>query len=185
VNARSFVIMVIIPLILAEVGPWCGWLASRLLPCAARLRYGNTERATVRLQEWSADLNDIPGQLTKLTYAAGQCLAGSAAYAQRTTKRHALSKQTKPDRAPRSEPGVASTLVAGAEAAAIRHFHTSAVISALRTLPAPQREALVLRYYLDLSEGQIAAAMKTSTAMVQDYTVQAKGALRRALLQDR
>jgi hypothetical protein len=43
VTAKDFVLAVIIPLALAEIGPWCGWLAARLLPSAAKLRYGNTE----------------------------------------------------------------------------------------------------------------------------------------------
>ena len=85
-TAKDILLAVIIPLALAEVGPWCGWLAARLLPLAAKLRYGDTERAAVRLQEWSCDLNDIPGQLTKLVYAAGQLAAGSAVSAGRKTR---------------------------------------------------------------------------------------------------
>src|SRR5262244_2895688 len=42
-----------------------------------------------------------------------------------------------------------------AEHGAIALFERSAVISALRTLPARQREALVLRFYADMSEAQI------------------------------
>src|SRR5690349_7600372 len=87
VTAKDFLLVVIIPLILAEVGPWCGWLAARILPWAAKLRYGNTERSAVRLEEWSGDLDDIPGQLTKLAYASGQFTAGSLAFARRKVKR--------------------------------------------------------------------------------------------------
>lgn len=85
-TAKDILLAVIIPLLLAEAGPWCGWLAARLLPLAARLRYGETERAAVRLEEWSADLGGIPGQLTKLAYAVGQLAAGSAVSARRKTK---------------------------------------------------------------------------------------------------
>jgi GntR family transcriptional regulator len=85
-TAKDIVLAVIIPLALAEVGPWCGWLAAKLLPWAAKLRYGDTERAAVRLEEWSDDLDDIPGQLTKLAYAVGQLAAGSAVSARRKTK---------------------------------------------------------------------------------------------------
>jgi hypothetical protein len=87
VTAKDILLAVIIPLILAEVGPWCGWLAARLLPWAARLRYGDTDRAAVRLEEWSGDLGDIPGQLTKLAYAIGQLGAGSAVHARRKLNR--------------------------------------------------------------------------------------------------
>lgn len=85
-TAKDILLAVIIPLILAEFGPWCGWLAARLLPTAAKLRYADSQRAAVRLEEWSGDLSDIPGQLTKLTYASGQLLAGTAAAAQRKAK---------------------------------------------------------------------------------------------------
>jgi Uncharacterized conserved protein (DUF2075) len=87
VTVKDIVLAVIIPLALAELGPWCGWLAARIMPLAVRLRYGDTERAAVRLEEWSEDLNDIPGQLTKLAYAVGQLAAGSVASARRKTAR--------------------------------------------------------------------------------------------------
>ena len=86
-TAKDILLAVIIPLALAELGPWCGWLAARVLPLAAKLRYGDTERAAVRLEEWSGDLNDIPGQLTKLAYAFGQLAAGSVVSARRKTAR--------------------------------------------------------------------------------------------------
>jgi len=42
VTAKDILLVVIIPLALAEFGPWCGWLAARVLPLAAKLRYGDT-----------------------------------------------------------------------------------------------------------------------------------------------
>lgn len=85
-TSKDILLAVIIPLALAEIGPWCSWLAARLLPWAAKLRYSDTERADVRLEEWSSDLGDIPGQLTKLAYAMGQLAAGSAVSVRRKTK---------------------------------------------------------------------------------------------------
>jgi hypothetical protein len=76
VTVKDVLLAVVIPLILAEVGPWCGWFAARFLPRAAKLRYADSERAAVRLEEWTSDLGDIPGQLTKLAYASGQLVAG-------------------------------------------------------------------------------------------------------------
>jgi hypothetical protein len=70
-------------LILAELGPWCGWLAEKLVPWAARLRYSRGDRAAVRAEEWSDDLGNIPGQLSKLVYALAQIAAGSIVSAQR------------------------------------------------------------------------------------------------------
>ena len=57
----------------------------------------------------------------------------------------------------------------------------SAVISALRSLPPRQREALVLRFYLDLSEGQAASAMGVSRDAVARYTTRAMAALQDVL----
>ena len=85
-TAKDILFAVIIPLALAELGPWWEWLAARLLPLAAKLRYGNTERATIRLEEWSGDLGEIPGQLTKLAYAIGQLAAGSVVSVQRKSR---------------------------------------------------------------------------------------------------
>lgn len=57
----------------------------------------------------------------------------------------------------------------------------SAVIAALRGLPARQREAIVLRYYGDLSEAGIATAMGVSRAAVKNHTARGMTALRAAL----
>jgi RNA polymerase sigma-70 factor (sigma-E family) len=48
-----------------------------------------------------------------------------------------------------------------------------AVLSGLRRLPARQRECLVLRYYLDWSEQQIADALGISTGSVKTHTSRA------------
>jgi RNA polymerase sigma-70 factor (sigma-E family) len=60
----------------------------------------------------------------------------------------------------------------------------SAVVAALRKLPARQREAIVLRYYADLSEGQIAAAMGISRGAVKSHTARGMSALRAAMPQE-
>ena len=71
-----------------------------------------------------------------------------------------------------------------AEQGAITLFERSAVVTALRTLPARQREALVLRFYGDLSEAQIAAAMGISKGAVKSHTARAMTALRSVLERD-
>jgi len=68
-----------------------------------------------------------------------------------------------------------------AEHGAIALFERSAVIAALRTLPARQREALVLRFYADMSEAQIAGAMQISRGAVKSHTARAMQALRSVL----
>ena len=65
-----------------------------------------------------------------------------------------------------------------AEQGAITQLERSAVIEALRSLPARQREALVLKFYLELTEEEVAAAMKISTGAVKSHTSRGKAALR-------
>ena len=71
-----------------------------------------------------------------------------------------------------------------AEHGAIALLERSAVVSALRALPERQREALVLRYYGDLSEAQIASVMGISRGAVKSHTARAMTALRTVLEQD-
>ena len=71
-----------------------------------------------------------------------------------------------------------------AEHGALALVERSAVIAALRDLPERQREALVLRYYADLSEAEIAAAMKISRGAVKSHTSRGMAALRVALEYD-
>jgi RNA polymerase sigma-70 factor (sigma-E family) len=68
-----------------------------------------------------------------------------------------------------------------AEHGAFALLERSAVIDALRTLPTRQREALVLRFYADLSEAQIADAMGISRGAVKSHTARAIAALRALL----
>lgn len=68
-----------------------------------------------------------------------------------------------------------------AEQGAITQLERRAVIAALRSLPARQREAVMLRYYLDLSEEEVACAMKISRGAVKSHTARAKAALRSLL----
>lgn len=71
-----------------------------------------------------------------------------------------------------------------AEHGAIIQLERSAVVSALRSLPDRQREALVLRYYGDLSEAQIASVMGISRGAVKSHTARAMAALRAVLERD-
>ena len=53
----------------------------------------------------------------------------------------------------------------------------SAVVSALRALSARQREVVVLRYFADLPEAEIAAATGMSVAAVRDHAARAMSSL--------
>ncbi len=59
------------------------------------------------------------------------------------------------------------------------------VIAALRTLPRRQREALALRFYLDLSEAEIAGTMGISTGSVKTHVHRGLAALATLLEEDR
>jgi len=70
-----------------------------------------------------------------------------------------------------------------AEHAVLTLLERSAVVSALRALPERQREAMVLRYYADLSEAEIARAMGISRGAVKSHTARAMAALKSTLEQ--
>lgn len=55
------------------------------------------------------------------------------------------------------------------------------VVRALRGLPERQREALVLRYWMDLKEAEVAAAMGITTGSVKVHTSRGMAALTKAL----
>jgi RNA polymerase sigma-70 factor (sigma-E family) len=70
-----------------------------------------------------------------------------------------------------------------AENGAIVELERTAVIEALGRLPTRQREALVLRYYADLSEADIAKTMGISRGAVKSHTARGMSALRNVLEQ--
>jgi RNA polymerase sigma-70 factor (sigma-E family) len=68
-----------------------------------------------------------------------------------------------------------------AEHAAMTLIERSEVTTALRSLPVRQREAVVLRYYGDFSEADIAKAMGISRGAVKSHTARAMAALKTIL----
>lgn len=70
-----------------------------------------------------------------------------------------------------------------AENGAITELERTEVIKALGDLPTRQREALVLRYYADLSEAEIASTMGISRGAVKSHTARGMAALRTVLEQ--
>jgi RNA polymerase sigma-70 factor (sigma-E family) len=85
---------------------------------------------------------------------------------------HVVSRELGPERTP-DRPG------GGREAGT--QFERSAFVSALRALPARQREVLVLRYLAGLPDNQIASATGISKGAVKSHTAQAMSALRAEL----
>ncbi len=71
-----------------------------------------------------------------------------------------------------------------AEHSALTLLERSAVVAALRSLPERQREAITLRYYVDLSEADIAKVMGISRGAVKSHTARAMAALKLILAQE-
>jgi len=69
--------------------------------------------------------------------------------------------------------------VESAESTALLGEEHRTVLDALRRLPARQREALVLRYYIELAESEIARSMGISPGTVKSTTSRALTALGR------
>ena len=82
--------------------------------------------------------------------------------------RHARSVSPPPD-------------AASAETGALSALEQAAVLAALRALPGRQREVLVLRYYADLSEAEIAEALGISRGAVKSHAARGMAALRGVL----
>lgn len=91
-------------------------------------------------------------------------------------ERYLADSQARLQHLPEPDPDVAS-----AEDSVLRRFESERVMAALRKLPPRQREALVLRYYGDLSEAQVATAMKVSAGSVKTHTFRGMATLRTLL----
>ena len=79
----------------------------------------------------------------------------------------------------RSMPAVAASQ--SRESAALTYEEHREVIAALAALPGRRREAIVLRYWLDLPEREIAAAMGVSPGTVKSHVSRGLAALARVL----
>lgn len=72
----------------------------------------------------------------------------------------------------------------GADQGALVGDRRAAVLDALRELPQRQREVLALRYYLDLSEAEIADTLGISRGAVKSHASRGAAALRTLLQED-
>ena len=80
-----------------------------------------------------------------------------------------------------ARPLAAAMASESAEAAVLVSEEHQRVLTAIRALPDRQREALVLRFYLDMSEEETARAMGISRGTVKSATSRAVAALGRML----
>jgi RNA polymerase sigma factor (sigma-70 family) len=81
----------------------------------------------------------------------------------------------------RDDGAAAGPALESAEATVVHSEEQRAVLAAIRRLPTRQREALVLRYYLDMTEDQAADAMRVSRGTVKSATSRAVAAVGRML----
>lgn len=72
-------------------------------------------------------------------------------------------------------------LVGSAETQALLRDDQRTLVEAVKLLPARQREALVLRYWLDLREAEIAETMGISAGAVKSHTSRGMAALARVM----
>ena len=93
--------------------------------------------------------------------------------------RNAMRQRGQRDRHDHQGPGPMAS--ESAEAVALIGEEHQQVLTAIRALPERQREALVLRFYLDLSEEETARAMGVSRGTVKSATSRAVAALGRKL----
>ena len=106
----------------------------------------------------------LPGADAALSY-----LRRSVVQRSRSSPRHVAAEWLHVSGRPGVGPG-AGLLLPGSE-----------VVSALRALPTCQREIMVLRYFAELSEAEIASATGLSPAAVRSHTARAMSSLRTGL----
>lgn len=75
----------------------------------------------------------------------------------------------------------ATTVTTAPATAPEPHAADPRIMTAVRALPCRQREAVVLRLFLDLPDGQAAAAMGVTAGAVRDHAARAMAALRPVL----
>ena len=110
------------------------------------------------------------------SYLRTSVLNGCRTALRRRARHGALSARADAQAAVLTAPSLES-----AEATVTRGEEHRAVLAAIRRLPARQREALVLRYYLDLTEDQTAEAMRVSRGTVKSATSRAVAAVGRMI----
>jgi RNA polymerase sigma-70 factor (sigma-E family) len=116
--------------------------------------------------------DDLPDTSFPLAYLRASVLNGC---------RTALRRRARLGFRPPAAGTVTDTPVESAESRALLSEEQRTVAIALRRLPERQREALVLRYYLDLSEDEIARTMGVSRGTVKSATHRGLAAIGRTL----
>jgi RNA polymerase sigma-70 factor (sigma-E family) len=160
-----------------------GWAAGQAVTEIYRDHYRSLVRMATLLIRDSATAEEVVQDCFVSMHLAWPRLRDddkALAYLRRSVLNRARSvlrrRQIADRHPPKPEPDAPS-----AEHGAIARLERTAVIAALRLLPVRQREVLVLRYYLDLPESQVAAAMGITRGAVKAHTSRAMAAMRNAL----
>ena len=117
----------------------------------------------------------LSDQVNALAYVRASVLNGCRA---------ALRQRIRRDRRDRSVVAADAVTVDSVEAIVLLSEEHREVFAALRRLPDRQREALVLRFYLGVTEEETARAMGISRGTVKSSTSRALAALGRMLKED-
>lgn len=163
-----------------------GWAAGQALTDLYRAHYGALVRmAALLLSDMASAEEVVQDSFVAMNVAwprlrdDGKALAylrQSVVNRARSVLRHRQVADRNP---PKPDPDAPS-----AELGAMTLLERSAVVRALRLLPPRQREVLVLRFYQDLSEPQVAAAMGISRGAVKAHTSRAMASMRKVLARD-
>lgn len=124
------------------------------------------------VQDAFVAMHDKWRKLKEPERAAGYLRTTVVNKARSAQRRHVVADK----HTPRSLPHAAS-----AEHDVLAGETRSSVIAALNQLPQRQREVLVLRYYLDLSEADIAATLGISRGSVKSHASRGMSAIRSTL----
>jgi len=151
-----------------------------------QLHYPSLVRLAALLVPDLATAEDIVQDAFAAVYARWHTLPGTdaaLAYLRRSVVHRSRSVVHRSRSAPPPGPGRADDGPgqADSEPEASLQLPGSAVVSALRALPVRQREVLVLRYFADLPEAEIALVTGTRKAEVRSRAAQAMSSLRAGL----
>ncbi len=141
----------------------------------AVLLVGDTGRAEEVVQDTFVAVYQRMRALGRPDFAenTGAYLRQAVVNRSRSVLRHLRVVSQHPSEAPSNVPGADQTLLD------VRRRRS--VIDALARLPRRQREVLVLRYYLDLSEREIAETLGISAGAVKSHASRGAAALRQNL----
>ena len=147
-------------------GGWCAW---RSCWCATR----RPPRRWSRTRSWPCTASGAPSR----SRTAGAYLRQTVVNRARSVLRH-RGVQSRYIAAHGGDP---APVEPGADQQALADERRKRVLDAMRELPGRQREVLALRYYLDLSEADIAETLGISRGAVKSHASRGVAALREQL----